>query len=224
MIVWGEAGATPDRLGARMDKYASLILAAAAAWLYFTGWAYLYSYFSYFQISLMEIDPSIQFVFMHSLTPWYSLATRISFGEILLFVGIYIIIVIVIRRILASQRIYSWLAPLANGVLIGILVTITIFGVSLFVAKSAGRGKAIETWADPAMIAFFKFKDPTYGKADGMFYNLAKMNDDLALKYLASTSEMHYAFYRKPTCSDPYCGIVFKIPTQIVNEVVVIGR
>ena len=207
-----------------MHRYNALILAAAGAWLYFTGWAYLYSYYSYFQISLIEISPSVQFVFMHSLTPWYFAATRITLGEVILFIGIYLILVVMLRGILASRRVNSIVGSLTNGLFLGIMVIATVFLASLFVARWAGKERAIQTWANPPMIAFFKFKDDSYGKTNDLFYKLTELNDDLALRYLFSTGEIHYAFYRKPSCTNPYCGLVFKIPVDLANEIVIIGR
>ena len=209
-----------------MERYSAFILAGVGALLYFTGWAYLYTYFEYFGISLIEVDPSIQFVFMHALTPLWVLLENWRWGTVLLILAVYAIIVILLDRLLRHPKIYAaahrafysnWGAP----VLAFLALALTFFAI-LQLGLWAGRHKAAAKWAEPITVVRFNFHSVNAQERNLADLNLAALNDNLLLKYLMSTSVFHYAFYRETGCRDPHCGLIFKIPVGGVDELVII--
>jgi hypothetical protein len=215
-----ELETSPISLG-RIARGFTVITAILGAWLYFTGWAYLYSYFDYFGINLIEIDPSLQFVFLHSLPPlrYYLVGSNI-FTCLL----VYIIIVFILYYIIGFSVIYSrirfLLSPLGQFFLASLIVFL-LFYASFSAARTAGTQSASYFWRHPPRLVYFNFKqDPSTLTASPV--NLAMLNSEMKLKYLMSTKDFHYAFYREQECKEPHCGLIFKIPTDNVNEIMTI--
>lgn len=222
-----------------MEKNSAILLAVVGAWLYFTGWAYLYSFFGFFSINLIEIDPSIQFVLMHSLTPWYFWLTHLidqfDFDTFVVLVGLYggiitIIIVLlgipsVARRadqlVAACDSCYSRLCPYFSSSTVLASVLFILFIASLFASRSAGALRAEQIWSDPGTIVYFNVEKDVGGN-QGFSDRTKHFNEDFRMKYLFSTSEFHYAIVRNDDCYAKVCGgFILKIPVRTVREVLI---
>jgi hypothetical protein len=200
-----------------VHEYSALIIAAVGAWLYFMGWAYLYSYFNFFDTNLIEIEPSIQFVLMHALSPWWFWISKITSGVIILIVAACMIIAVLLRYTRLHAHAKSVCCqPLSWVLLVGVAIPL-----SLIASTSAGKHHASDTWANPGMIARFKFL-PEKGNGGNSRAELRDLSDHLKLKYLMSTSRVHYVFVRGPNCKSPHCGLIIKVPTSAVEDLTII--
>jgi hypothetical protein len=212
----------PISLG-RIARGSTLIIAISGAWLYFTGWAFLYSYFNYFGINLIEIDPSVQYVFMHSVPP---LRYYLTLWNVMYLLLIYISSVICLRYVfgfaVASRYTRLLLSPLGQFFLL-LAIIVLAFYVSFTLGRTTGADAASYFWNNPPEIVYFGFKQSNLTSDDSPV-NLVALNDEMKLKYLISTKEFHYAFYREYNCNSPHCGLIFRIPNETVNEIMIVHQ
>ena len=213
-----------------MLKDSALIIAFVGALLYFTGWAYLYAYFEYFGISLIEINPSIQFVLMHALSPYYYWASNLDLKEFVPWLIIVLGVIVILHISGLLRGVFGFLKTRLSGTSetagpgVTVIVVLALFGTSLAVSRSAGDRTAAETWSNPGRIIYISQKSDNLNINDNPHYNLKSLNDDLQLKYLFSSTNNHYAFLRERQCGEPRCGLIFKIPVDNVEEIAIITQ
>jgi hypothetical protein len=219
-----------------VDKTAALSISIFGALLYFTGWAYLYHYFKFFLVDIFEIKPSIQFVLIHSFSPLYHFAQKMSWGLAILIIALAIITVLVIsilkglesvrKRVTSVKENLTSLAA-KPGVFTGaiLLALVTLFFASFWISRSAALERATSIWDDSSNVVYFNL-----GRAGDTLDIRAKISDrterlnrDLELRYLMSTEKFHYAFARDPDCAqNQRCGgFIIKLPVEAVKELII---
>jgi hypothetical protein len=134
-----------------MPARVAILLIAATAWLYFTGWMYLYYYLESFGFSIFEADIPYHYFFVYAFAVVDAPITQMH--EILLALFICGLLYLALRhvvadgigmsRALAGHRVRQFLLPDALDTRI-VVSTVTVLGAVLmfFYAHQAARASA----------------------------------------------------------------------------------
>jgi hypothetical protein len=188
-----------------MEKLIAVIITLITAGAFFLGWVYLYSYYDYFGIDVLEINPSIQIVLVYATPVLFNL---FSSSDGLLFGLIALLLLAIFGILFFFVRQWSWVALIALFVIFG-------FG-GYRAAITQGKILATQKWmndSDPALLEF----SPDAVPKEVEIYNREKQ-----LRFILSTPQFHYLFAREQCDLDSYTtcnGFVFRIKVADVQAI-----
>lgn len=182
---------------------------ALTAWLYFTGFSYLYHYYIFFGIQIPEVEPSYQFVLMHALSPYVQ-----YFGP----VTMLILLVILVVSVFIIMKYF----PSLDHPAFYLILLFSLFIISYFSSADAGYKRALAVWCEAGRIVKFTLAE----KPETAPEEFSKLNATWSLRYLFSSSSVHYAFKLSYPCSRGRRadGVIFKVPVGDVQNLVLIRK
>ena len=194
------------------------IFALLVAPLYFIGWAYLYSYYSFFRIDLYELNPPLQYVLMYAFVPVvYSAAW---WGTLTGWATILVLAAFTVRLARSYGPPTWWNTVSGLSWLIGLLgIGVQIYATAI--GLTAQRANAL--WlndSDPAYVQNKDASDATCSDIGNLSARQAAcFSRKHALRYLVSSDKFGY-FYSQGTCAPEAADcptMVFRIPLSEVT-------
>jgi hypothetical protein len=190
--------------------------------LYFIGWAYLYSYYSFFQINIYELNPPIQYVLMYAFAPMvYGFITwaKLPGWGILLLATVGAIWLVHTYGRPAWKNTALVIVSLIGSILIGAQLYSAAIGLA--------AQRAHNEWTNGSYPAYIQSKEATDAVCSDYSNPLAReascFSRKHALRYLISSDKFDY-FYSRGNCAPTQTDcptMVFRIP---LTEVTVSSR
>jgi hypothetical protein len=205
------------------EKYVAVILSLTTAFAYYVGWTYLYHYYNFLGIDILEINPPVQYTLIYSFPGLLHLVS--PSGELFVFAFGAVIIsaigIVFCRCLFPSNLSYKQKTLWTINTLLFVLLLTEGYRA----AKSIAHVDAANKWTKDSDPVFVEFKnstnanekpcaDPT-SPSDLFARQLLCLNSQLKLRLITSTQQFHYLFAATDGCppSDhEICGgLLFKI-------------